>query len=732
MEDEAAMSSYMRYDEANPLPDLSDILLSNETFCNYDINKKDASFNEFGSKGAVCQIVGSCDSEPYTALLSSPQSNNQFQSLDNNFLFSSQALNTERIATTTTISSVPDSIDEEEFLYQFNLSKCDRGATVKSKTKPKPMTRSSTKLKVAKHNKSEKSSETPKIRKTTLKKKIEDLKKIDMVVARPLKLTLKPPPRVKLRKPLSTNLPQSGSEKVAQETPEDKEMLGGICRVCNFVYASKAKREKHVKSLDHIIKADCYLGTDHSAIQDEEKELREVKLPGKCLKCNENFTVRRSMITHYRKKHTGLKPYKCVRCSMLFYRNCDLLIHLRQHLGANAFKCPQCTMTFRQQYKLMSHLISKHGMEDERPRNYKCTECNETFLTKTSVNKHIQTHTGYNRVTCHVCGHGFRNTSSLLDHQRVHSGEKPYKCDECSFITSTKSLLDKHKRKHTGEKTYKCRVCSYKTNHPTGLKRHMLQHSGLKPFKCPYCDYRCTNIENIRKHVKKTKKHVGLKIYPCPQCQFSSDEGADLLKHVKQHHYPYLEEDSPAKLAGILVSNHGQNERFVLVNSATNNLPVSMANTKDKMLPRAESPTPNTQGLRFSDPQTIEMLMTDSDIFQSNGEVKGQCDSDEEMNGLDADFLSALIKIPNLQKVILPQVGDGNSPVTLVIGNERLPELATEDETEVKSKAQLPTDHCETIQGNTDESRMDSLSTTSSGHQHFIISASGIQSCPKP
>lgn len=49
--------------------------------------------------------------------------------------------------------SVSDSIAEEEFLYHFNLSKCDRPTTTKSKTKTKPLTRSIVKLKVAKHAK---------------------------------------------------------------------------------------------------------------------------------------------------------------------------------------------------------------------------------------------------------------------------------------------------------------------------------------------------------------------------------------------------------------------------------------------------------------------------------------------------------------------------------------------------------------------------------------------------
>jgi len=59
---------------------------------------------------------------------------------------------------------------------------------------------------------------------------------------------------------------------------------------------------------------------------------------------------------------------------------------------------------------------------------------------------------------------------------------------------------------------------------------------------------------------------------------------------------------------------------------------------------------------KVSDDAAGEMTVNDQEMFT---EVRGQHDvtddSSEAMNGLDAELLNALIKIPNLQKVILPQ-----------------------------------------------------------------------------
>lgn len=50
----------IQYEDAHPLPDLSDMLLSNETLC--------AMVDNPTTGGAVCQVMGQCD-VTYTALL---------------------------------------------------------------------------------------------------------------------------------------------------------------------------------------------------------------------------------------------------------------------------------------------------------------------------------------------------------------------------------------------------------------------------------------------------------------------------------------------------------------------------------------------------------------------------------------------------------------------------------------------------------------------------------------
>uniref|UniRef100_H2YGF8 C2H2-type domain-containing protein n=1 Tax=Ciona savignyi TaxID=51511 RepID=H2YGF8_CIOSA len=313
-------------------------------------------------------------------------------------------------------------------------------------------------------------------------------------------------------------------------------------------------------------------------------------------------------------------------------------------------------------------MIAQHGIKDTRPRNFNCTECNESFMSKSAVNMHMQSHTGYRPIKCPECGHGFRSNTALAAHQRVHTGEKPFKCDLCAFSTKTKQLLSRHSRKHSGYKPYKCDHCTFSASCSAGLKRHQLQHTGSKPFQCPYCSYRSSNIENLRKHIKNTTKHTGLKIYPCHHCEFSCDQGSDYLKHMKRH-FPYLDVDSESatKLAGILVSDHNE-EIAQPVTSNFGNSEVQLSSGED-------------------DDIHVEMLVNGHEGNAHEVEVRNKGSSN--LAELDTDLLNALIKIPNLQKIILPQ-DSSNGPVTLVIGSDQpfphLPDMyQEEDVTDVPS-----------------------------------------------
>jgi len=293
-------------------------------------------------------------------------------------------------------------------------------------------------------------------------------------------------------------------------------------------------------------------GTNNDILNSEETKFGIILLPATCKECSKSFNKKREFLTHYRRVHSGLKPYSCIRCEEKFYRRCDLLSHLRTHFGLQTFNCRECDRSFNQNDKLMAHLVNQHQYSDDRPRKFKCQKCKKMFITKKELENHLKVHTGYKNFQCENCKKKFTSQYSLQCHLRLHSGIFPYKCDICDFKTTRKNGLTRHKRIHDGLRPFKCDYCNYSSTTSSGLKRHLNQHTNHKPFQCPYCDYKSNNIENIRKHIKKTKKHVGLKVYPCRFCSFACDVASEFISHMKTEHG--IIEEQAAKSSGILRS----------------------------------------------------------------------------------------------------------------------------------------------------------------------------------
>jgi len=73
-------------------------------------------------------------------------------------------------------------------------------------------------------------------------------------------------------------------------------------------------------------------GTQAEELLKEERLFNPLK-SGHCPDCGEAFKKRRELLVHHRRAHSGLRPYRCVRCELSFFRTCDLIAHLRSHLG---------------------------------------------------------------------------------------------------------------------------------------------------------------------------------------------------------------------------------------------------------------------------------------------------------------------------------------------------------------------------------------------------------------
>ena len=105
------------------------------------------------------------------------------------------------------------------------------------------------------------------------------------------------------------------------------------CDICNSLFKTKGKLERHIQSFHEGIK------------------------PFKCIICDVSFLQKHHLNTHKVSVCEGKKPFKCYICDACFTRNGDLNRHVASvHEGKKPFKCSICATRFARKTHLNAHL----------------------------------------------------------------------------------------------------------------------------------------------------------------------------------------------------------------------------------------------------------------------------------------------------------------------------------------------------------------------------------------
>uniref|UniRef100_A0A1A7XT88 Zinc finger and BTB domain containing 48 n=1 Tax=Iconisemion striatum TaxID=60296 RepID=A0A1A7XT88_9TELE len=269
-----------------------------------------------------------------------------------------------------------------------------------------------------------------------------------------------------------------------------------------------------------------------------------------CSTCSSNFNTKEALRVHV-VTHTGQMPHQCLTCNEQFMYKKKLTMHMMKvHGHPKPHVCPQCPKTFLTRTELRVHEAAKHL--GEKP--FVCEECGHRASSRNGLQMHIKAiHRNERPFICTTCGHAFSQKNNLNLHLRVHSGERPYQCHLCGKTFRTQASLDKHQRTHTGERPYGCDVCQQCFTEKGALLRHKAsKHEEGRPHSCYICNKTFKAKEQLRVHLRR---HKGMRKFECVDCGYKFTRQAHLRRHCLIHKRTENYKPQQRKLRNIIVQD---------------------------------------------------------------------------------------------------------------------------------------------------------------------------------
>ncbi|XP_020506992.2 telomere zinc finger-associated protein isoform X1 [Labrus bergylta] len=301
--------------------------------------------------------------------------------------------------------------------------------------------------------------------------------------------------------------------------------------------------------------------------------------PFGCLKCGKRYFRKENLLIHEVRDCTKVQTYTCVTCSATFNGKEELRVHVVSHTGNMPYKCSTCSEQFMYKKNLTTHMMKVHG----HPKPNACPQCPKTFLTKSELRVHEAAkhrgekpfvceecghrassrnglqmhikaiHRNERPFVCTLCGHAFSQKNNLNMHLRIHSGERPYQCHLCGKTFRTQASLDKHNRTHTGERPFSCDVCEQRFTEKGALLRHKAsKHEEGRPHCCQICGKTFKAKEQLRVHLRR---HKGMRKFECVDCGYKFTRQAHLRRHIQIHKRTENYNPRQRKLRNVIVQD---------------------------------------------------------------------------------------------------------------------------------------------------------------------------------
>ncbi|XP_075987484.1 uncharacterized protein LOC142984058 [Anticarsia gemmatalis] len=222
------------------------------------------------------------------------------------------------------------------------------------------------------------------------------------------------------------------------------------CSQCSRSFGSTLFLNRHIKE-SHCTVVCSQCGKTYTNIFSLRHHERSHKQRLTCQTCGKvykgkqafNHHIEQKMCAKTRKSNAEAK-FVCDYCEKKYSQKTALSVHIRlEHENGRALVCDWCSKKFSSMSKLQDHVV-KHTKQ----KNFTCGICGGKFVTKMSLLYHTRIHTGEKPYTCEHCSMRFLSASRRSEHIKRHHGSADLECDICHSKFKGQSYLNRHRKRH--------------------------------------------------------------------------------------------------------------------------------------------------------------------------------------------------------------------------------------------------------------------------------------------